>query len=102
MNSPAAQRTIQAVNHLTPDGSVVDSARALATEIAGQVKAGASVTVDFRGIRGATTSYFNMLLRDLLQSLGHTTLEQRVAFSFASALQSELFDRSRKAVTEQP
>lgn len=99
MNSPAPQFTMHAAHHLAPDGSVVESARLLATAVAAQARNGSRVKIEFQGLRGATTSYFNMLLRDLRESLGPSIVEERLEFAFASPLQSELFERSRRAVS---
>lgn len=102
MKDTASKPVIVASDHLAEDGSVVASAGRLAAAILQALQHHATVKVELSGIRGATTSYFNMLLRELRSGLGAAPFDQRIEFAFASRLQSDLFDRSRRAVDSDP
>jgi hypothetical protein len=56
------------------------------------------VTVSFRGVRGAGSSYFNVLLHRIVDWTGLDQFERRVNFEFDLPSQKFVFDQSLRAI----
>lgn len=56
------------------------------------------VVVNFKGVRGAASSYFNVFLFEVARTCGHSALLQRLKFEFGSTPQKLVFERSKAAV----
>lgn len=85
---------VQAREHVDPEGSVVRSGMALAEAVLKAIESGAHVEVDFEGIKGATSSYFNVFLRRIDEGCGLAVFEGRIKLRFASNVQEMVYSRS--------
>jgi len=88
---------IRAIDFIDPDGLIVRSGELLARQVLGTLRHDESVRVQFRGLSGISSSYFNILLKRLIEDMGPDVLH-RVQFEFVSPLQKQIFDRSREAI----
>lgn len=89
---------IVATDYVDPDGSVVKSGLRLADAVLCALGEAESVIVSLAGLRGASSSYFNVFLRRIYEAAGRDVLDSGITLEFASALQREIYDRSRQAV----
>lgn len=80
-----------------PHTSPVRTASDLAEATATQVKAGHSVEISFVGVRGITTSFFNMFFVTLYRDVSKLVVEQKVTYQFDNPRQMETFQRSWSA-----
>ena len=90
--------TIEAKNFLDPNGGIVQSASLLADEVIRQLKQTDVVRIDFRDVRGLTSSYFNVLLQRVLAETTQQAFSQRIQLHFDSIAQQQVFDRSMESV----
>lgn len=96
---------IYAREHVDPEGSVVRSGMALAEAVLSAVEsaAGAHVEVDLAGIKGASSSYFNVFLRRIDEGCGLAVFDDRIKLRFGSNVQQLVYSRSfesmRRGVT---
>ena len=79
---------------LDPDGSMVVSAQRTADRVLPILQRGQPVTLSFNGMRGVSSSFFNVLLRQLAPVTGIGDLMNRVSFEFDSSVQEMVFRRS--------
>ncbi len=63
---------------------VVDSGRAVAQEVLAALATHARVVVVLDGLPGAPSSFFNVILHDLLEQFDPTSLTDRVVFQTSS------------------
>jgi hypothetical protein len=90
---------IEAKSHLHPEGFIVESASLLADAVLAGLRAEPHVKISFAGMHGTSSSYFNTLLRRLIEASGVEVLVH-VEFSFVSQAQQQIYERSRAAVTK--
>jgi hypothetical protein len=91
---------ILARSHLHEDGSVVKSGVALADRVLEALKGGVSVEVSFEGVKGASSSYFNVFLGRIEEECGLADLDRYVTLEFDSELQRTVYVRSLKSVSK--
>ena len=85
---------IEAHRFRDPRDRIVASASLLADELVSRLAEHDVVLVDLRGMRGVTSSYYNVLLQRVLGVLPMTDLARRVRFCFDSAAQEQVYGRS--------
>ena len=90
--------TLQGSNYVDPSGGVVASAKLLANAVITAMADHDQVIIDLNGLRAISSSYFNLVLTQIVQAHGATALNSRVRFVFASSAQKSVFDRSLQAV----
>lgn len=91
--------TLSALALTDMERSIVENAEILAAAILVELKADRSVIVSLAGLRGAPTSYFNLILRRLVDEVGEAAMRTRVAFEFDSPVQRLVYERSLAAIT---
>lgn len=89
---------IQAKDHLHPQGLIVESASILADALIGPLQEGMDVEVSFAGIKGASSSYFNVLLGRLADVFGIDVIDRQIRFQFDSEVQKQVFGRSLESL----
>ena len=90
---------IRATNFFQPDDPTVLSAERFAAAIVTQLNGGEDgVSLDFSGMRGVASSYFNVLFGDIISAVGAQVFEQRVKLYFETPTQKLVANRSREAV----
>ena len=90
---------LKAVDYLDAAGSIVNSGAMLADRALAALGAGQPVEITLAGMRGVSSSYFNILLKQLLDGVGLATFNQRVKFGFDSGVQEQMFRRSFESLT---
>lgn len=83
---------------LASSESVLASAELLADNMIQALTDGCVVKVSFAGKRGLPSSYFNIILRHVVERFGYSVLQDRVAFEFDSKAQRLVFDRSMQRI----
>jgi len=90
---------LKAVEYLAADQSVTGSAMTLADAVFNRVAGGERVAVDFGGFTGASSSYFNLLIRKLARDdVGAAFVWAPESFRFGNSFQKSVFEQSRAAV----
>jgi len=89
---------LKALDFTQPSRSVVDSARALGDEVCRRVASSPTVVVAFDGLRGVSSSYFNVLFQTIRDTAGTETLRSAVEFRYDSDAQRTIAQRSLRAV----
>ena len=89
---------VDASKHVDASNRPVTSASLLAAAILTALDGGENVTVDFSGMRRISSSYFNVIVAEIVGRFGADSLDERVSFLFSSQAQQEIFNRSRAAV----
>lgn len=89
---------IRAVDHLAADESVVRSGVALADAVIKALDSVDSMTVSFAGLKGASSSYFNVFLRRIQEGCGVAELGGHIRLEFGSNIQKMIYDRSLEAL----
>jgi|GEM_PF-910141 len=97
-----SQVQILAVDHLDQDQSVVRSGIALAEIVLNTLESNQAVIVSFDGLKGASSSYFNVFLRRIQEGCGLAELGRHIEVSFSSEIQKMVYERSLDAITSGP
>lgn len=85
---------LMATDHLDPDGSVVRSGVALADAAIRALEKGGSVSISLRGLKGASSSYFNVFLRRIEEACGLGEIGRDIHLEFDSSVQEMIYQRS--------
>jgi hypothetical protein len=93
------QFTIEAHRFLDARQRIVASASLLADEVVRRLAEHDVLLIDLRGMRGVTSSYYNVLLQRVLSVLPMSDLPRRVRFCFDSAAQEQIYGRSLESAT---
>lgn len=96
------ESVIRAVDHLDADESVVRSGLALADAVIKSLESQDSVIVSFDGLKGASSSYFNVFLRRIQEGCGVVELGEHIQLEFGSKIQRMIYDRSLEALEKGP
>ena len=88
---------IRGSSHIDPS-SLVRSAELVAVAVIDGLAQCDCVTVDLAGLKGLSSSYFNLILKTVAARYGPLAVQTRLHFKFASAAQNVTFDRSLQAV----
>lgn len=89
---------IMAKQYLHPHDTTVGSAERLAGRVLQVLGSSGSIVVDFSGIRGISSSYFNVLFRVVGESVGIGRMSQDLVLHYESDTQREIGTRSWDAV----
>jgi hypothetical protein len=92
--SNEGETRIVATEHVDPNGSVVRSGIALADATLKALERASSVTISLKGLKGASSSYFNVFLRRIEEDGGLAEIGQHIHLEFGSKLQEMVFQRS--------
>lgn len=98
MTMSEADRTIEALSLIQPDRSIVENAEILANHVLQSLASTHKVCVSMAGVRGVSSSYFNLLLRRLVNAFDVDVVQDRVMFRFDSPVQEQVFRRSLEAI----
>lgn len=91
-------RQIRATELLDPSGSLVESGLRLANAVIDGLNSGEIVQVSLHGLKGASSSYFNVFLRRIDEACGVARLNDHVQLEFGSRVQKMMFDASLDAL----
>jgi hypothetical protein len=89
---------IAAQEYIDAGGSVVRSGIMLADAVLQVVESGRIADIDFQGLKGASSSYFNVLLRRIEEGCGLPALDEQVRFTFSSKIQKMIYERSLESI----
>lgn len=93
--------SIHATEYLGPDGATVQAGGRTGDALADALDGGTRVRISFVGVRAPHTSYFNELLRRVVDRHDVSALTERVIFDVPHGAVKFVFDRSFAAVTAQ-
>jgi|HubBroStandDraft_4_1064222.scaffolds.fasta_scaffold452093_2 hypothetical protein len=93
---------IDAKDFIAPDGLIVGSGELLARRLVELLSSGHDLEVSMAGLRGVSSSYFNVVLHTLSEQFGPEIFSRRITFSFDSKPQREVFERSLASVRSIP
>jgi hypothetical protein len=85
--------TIVAREFQDADGRIVESAARLAAEVLSALESHQVVEIDFHDLKGLSSSYFNVLLQQVLPVTTVSGFPQGVHLRFGSAAQQQVFAR---------
>jgi hypothetical protein len=91
--------TIPANSFRDPHDRIVASAARLADEAVRALAAHDVIEIDLAGMRGVTSSYYNVLLDRVLGVVPLADFPRRVKIRFDSAAQKLVFNRSLESAT---
>lgn len=94
--------TLTAVNHLDSEGSVVRSGIVLAEAVLQTLDRDGKAFVSFAGLRGASSSYFNVFLRRIQEGCGLAEIGDHIVLEFGSPIQEMIYQRSLDAISKRP
>ncbi|MCY2932484.1 MAG: hypothetical protein NTV86_23915 [Planctomycetota bacterium] len=81
-------------------GSAIDGGAKLAQVVIDRINRDGFARVSFAGLRGLPSSFYNVLLMQVLEKSGGRELDTIVEFEFDSSPQREIFQRSRDRVIQ--
>jgi hypothetical protein len=84
----------EAKDYLDSNGLIVESASLLAEAVISRLQKEQEVEISLAGIHGTSSSYFNTILRTLVEVEGLENVSRRVKFRFDSKAQEHVFGRS--------
>jgi hypothetical protein len=93
---------ITASDHLDPDGSIVKSGIILADAAVKALEEHGRVRISLRGLKGASSSYFNVFLRRMEEQCGLAVVGDNVLLEFGSKVQEMVFERSFDSLKRGP
>jgi len=93
---------IQAKDFVDPRGLILESAERLANEVAARLKGGSDIEISLSELKGASSSYFNVLLLRLIEVFGANEIRNRVTFQFRTIAQQQVFQRSLDSIAKSP
>lgn len=91
--------TIEARQFVDADNRPVESADLLAAEAVRLLASHDVLVIDLGGMRGLSSSYFNVLLKRIIQIMTAADLQRRIKFTFDSPAQELVFKRSLEFVS---
>lgn len=98
-SNPQSQTVVVlATDQLDPGGSVVRSGLMLAEAVLRSFETAITLEVVFDGIKGASSSYFNVFLRRIDEGCGLDVFEARACLRFATRIQEAMYSRSLESV----
>lgn len=89
---------LEAIDHLDSEGLVVKSAHLFADAVLRQLRNGKPTTASFQGLRGASSSYFNVFLQRMADDGGLSEIGSRLLLHFGTPVQQSIFNRSLDAL----
>lgn len=98
LQSPSSN-VVRAIDCIDVEGSVVRSGLLLADAVLKSLEERGHVSVSFEGLKGASSSYFNVFLRRIEEGCGLAELGARIQVYFGSRIQKLVYDRSFEAIS---
>jgi hypothetical protein len=89
--------TITAADHTSDEKPVVECAGRIADLVAAALRQGNRVTISFRGVRGASSSYFNVILAAAVGVVGNKVIDDFLSVETETATQLTVYERSLAA-----
>jgi len=89
--------TVKASDFVNPNGSVVDCAQMVAAEVASALRSGDNVRVSVRGLRGVSSSFFNVILATVGDAIGSQLTDARFDVETETEVQKLVYRRSLEA-----
>jgi len=90
---------IRAIEYAQTGESVVETATRVASDVVALLgRDSSAVRLDFAGMRGTPSSYFNVLFGQIVEAVGSQEFESRVELVFETPTQKLVATRSREAV----
>ncbi len=86
---------IKAIDFLGEDHSFVATGGRIGEVAIGELSSGKKVVISLKDFRGVPSSFFNILLKVIVDRFGPDVIGESVTFDFDSAAQKEVFRRSR-------
>lgn len=93
---------INARDYIDQTRPVVDSAGDVARESARHLRAGSRVVVSVRGVRGVSSSFFNVILSAVADVLRNDFSDRRFDVETETATQQMIYQRSLAAFMSRP
>lgn len=94
--------SVSGSDFVDPNGSIVESAQLFANHVCVLLESDATdIEISFVGMKGLTSSYFNLLLRLVLQTVGVDGFQSRIQCRFDSPLQESVFQRSWETISKE-
>lgn len=91
---------LTALDYMEPTADPTDTALALAQDVIRHLREGTTVDVSFVGLRGAPSSFFNVLFGEVIDACGLDALDRRVHLEFDTETQRRTSDRSYEAARQ--
>jgi hypothetical protein len=90
-----------AKDFLHPSGVVLDSAELLASAVVASLQQSDRVSISMAGMPAVSSSFFNVVLRQVLDVYGREGLD-RINMASPSSVLRQVFERSREAARRLP
>ncbi len=90
--------TIKAADHLDTRNGMVDSAMCYADAVLAGLATQTAVEVDFTGIKGLSSSYYNVLFKCVADRYGLDAIEARLVPRFDNQAQATVYQRCLQAI----
>lgn len=94
--------TIAAADYIDPLESAVSAAMRLAEVVLTHIRSGTPVLISLVGLRGLSSSFFNVLFRRIASEFGEDALEHFVRIGYETETQRLIAERSLCAVRRTP
>jgi len=89
---------IRAIDQMDAEGSLVRSGMKLAESVLGHLESGDQVEINLEGVKGASSSYFNVFLRRIEEGCGIGVFERQCKMVFSSNIQRMVYERSYESL----
>jgi hypothetical protein len=98
INMETERFTICAIDHQASDGSVVHSGVDFADAVLDALNQYSFMEASLVGLKGASSSYFNVFLRRIDEGCGLDVFQHNVTVSFDSNVQKMMYERSLESM----
>ncbi|MCA9287702.1 MAG: hypothetical protein KDA05_03905 [Phycisphaerales bacterium] len=88
---------VKAVDFVEQEGSVVESAARIGQRVAQALRAGHRVVLCLRGVRGVSSSFFNVVLASVSEATSGDVASDRFVVETDSQTQRMVYERSLQA-----
>lgn len=89
---------VEAQPYADPTRTAEQNATALAAVVLKALRKGQAVEVSLKGVRGTSSTFFNVLLAQIVEGVGLATLREHVTFVCETTTQSLALARSMEVV----
>ncbi|MBW2703205.1 MAG: hypothetical protein JRF33_20485 [Deltaproteobacteria bacterium] len=95
------ETSLKAIDFADAAESLVDSAERLASVLLEKLGGQEKVTISLVGLRGVSSSYFNVVLSEVVSVYGIDAIGDRIEFLFDSYAQELVLGRSMASIRQQ-
>lgn len=88
---------VQAAEHIDETKPVIDAAHTIGSLVATRLAAGDDVVIALRGVRGVSSSFFNVVIAAAFDVIGTAIGSERLLVETDNRTQREVFERSLTA-----